>query len=370
VPALRGGATEKAWHEIAKSFAGLGHSVTFISRRWQGLANSEEQEGIRHIRVQGFDHTAHTLFNLVLDFIWGLRVARVLPRGDIVICNTVTLPAWLGPFKRPAGLVAVMIGRIPKGQARFYRNVARIYVPSVATAALISPPWASARTRVIGYPIDWSKLSKSSHQSGSPVTIGFVGRLHPEKGIGLLVKAACLIAARGGLPHWSLKIVGPASVVDGGGGQEWLSALRAESQSTLGDRVEWLPPEFDPARLAFVYGGLDVFCYPSLAEKGETFGVSVAEAMAARCAVVVSKLSCFSELVAEGETGLVFDHAAADADMLLANCLDRLIREAGFRNELANRGQLHARRFDTAEVSQRILEDLSLLTGAGTEKGE
>jgi hypothetical protein len=35
------------------------------------------------------------------------------------------------------------------------------------------------------------------------------------------------------------------------------------------------------------------------------------------------------------------------------------------RGDLALRGQRHARRFDYPEVSRVILEDLSLLTGAG-----
>jgi glycosyltransferase involved in cell wall biosynthesis len=132
--------------------------------------------------------------------------------------------------------------------------------------------------------------------------------------------------------------------------------------------VEWLPPEFDPVKLANVYGGMDIFCYPSVAEKGETFGVSVAEAMAARCAAVVSALECFSDLVTHDQTGLVFDHAAPDADRLLADCIGRLLAEEGMRRALALSGQQHVRRFDYPEVSRSILSDLSLLTGAGGEK--
>src|ERR1019366_1136376 len=115
----------------------------------------------------------------------------------------------------------------------------------------------------------------------------------------------------------------------GGGGAGWASALRKEAEAALGGRVEWLPPEYDPERLARLYGGLDIFCYPSLAEKGETFGVAVAEAMASRCAAVVSRLGCFGDLVADGQTCLVFDHAAADADRLLADFLRPPAGDAG-----------------------------------------
>jgi glycosyltransferase involved in cell wall biosynthesis len=365
VPAVSGGATEKTWHGLAGIFASSGHSVTLVSRGWPKLAPAETVAGVRHIRLPGFNHTRSLPLNLFLDLIWGFRVARALPTGDVVICNTVTLPAWLHRARPRAGIVAVMIGRAPKGQVRLYGGVARIYAPSSFIARQIGPRWASDRTRVTGYPIDWPLLARSGGRSGSTVTVGYVGRLHPEKGIELLVRAASRLAGRADLPPWRLRIAGPAAVGEGGGGEAWAQALRADASAALGGRVEWLPPEFDAERLAQLYGGMDVFCYPSLAEKGETFGVAVAEAMAAGCAAVVSALGCFSDLVTDGGTGLVFNHAAADADRLLADCLGRLVADAGMRGDLALRGQRHARRFDYPGVSRVILEDLSLLTGAG-----
>jgi glycosyltransferase involved in cell wall biosynthesis len=361
VPAIRGGASEKAWHGLAKIFAAKGHDVTFVSRIVPGLAASERVDNVLQIRIPGFDHTRWLPVNLLLDLIWGIRAARVLPPGDAVICNSVTLPVWLGQFHRAAGRVAVMMGRVPKGQVRFYRNVARIYAPSAAVARRIKPRWATDRTRIMGYPIDWPLHSGASAQSGSPVTIGFVGRLHPEKGISVLIKAARRLATRADLPEWRLQIVGPGSIAEGGGGDIWMAALKKEA-APLGGRVEWLGPEFDTVRLASLFGGMDIFCYPSLAKQGETFGVAVAEAMAARCAVVVSGLACFSELVADGRTGLVFDHTAEAPDENLADCLGRLIMDVGLREGLASRGHQHSRKFDYSEVAEFILDDLAHVT--------
>jgi glycosyltransferase involved in cell wall biosynthesis len=244
--------------------------------------------------------------------------------------------------------------------------VSRIYAPSSFVAGQIRAKWASARTRVIGYPIDWQMHADSAGKAAAPVTIGFVGRLHPEKGLAVLVQAVCLLAGRQGLPEWRLRIVGPASVAEGGGGEPWVATLRKEA-GARGVRVEWLGPVFDSDRLADLYGGFDIFCYPSLADKGETFGVAVAEAMAAGCAVVVSALGCFGDLITDGQTGLVFDHAARDPAERLADCIGRLIADEELRRGLAERGQQHARRFDYAEVSRRVLGDLALLTGAGAQ---
>ena len=364
VPALKGGATERSWYGLAKCFAAAGHSVTFVSRSHPSLAASETEDGVNHVRLPGFDHTRSLPANLALDAIWGIRVARALPEADVVICNTITLPVWLRLVKPAAGKVAVMIGRTPKGQVSFYWGVARIYVPSTYTAGQLRPAWASRRTKAVGNPIDWPLHARSAAQLGTPVTFGFIGRLHPEKGIALLIRAACLLADRVGLPEWRLRIVGPSDVGQGGGGDEWLLSLKRESAAALGHRVEWMGPEFDPERLARQFGGLDVFCYPSLAEKGETFGVSVAEAMAARCAVVVSALGCFSDLVTDGQTGLVFNHRAEHPEKLLADCMELLVADPDRRKDIAQRGQQHARRYDFPEVSQTILKDLALLSGA------
>jgi glycosyltransferase involved in cell wall biosynthesis len=368
VPAVKGGATEKIWLGLARIFAREGHGVTFISRKWPGVPDRETREGITHLRVAGFNHTRYLIFNLLLDFFWGLRVSAVLPEGDAVICNTIALPVWLKRYKPSAGAVCVMIGRAPKGQATFYGSVDRIYVPSSSIAAEVGSESAALRTRVTGYPIDWAAQVGAANQGGEPMTIGYVGRLHPEKGLAVFIEALKRLKSRDGLPAWRAKIVGPSSVNEGGGGEEWTEALRRDAAMSLGTQVEWVGPEYDPGRLASLYGSMDVFCYPSLAEKGETFGVAVAEAMAARCAVVVSGLSCFSDLVADGETGLVFDHTSRDSDTLLANCMERLVSNGKERHEIAGRGQERAKRFDYPEVSRQILADLAFLTGTGGEK--
>jgi glycosyltransferase involved in cell wall biosynthesis len=368
VPASRGGATERSWYGLATLFAAAGHAVTFISRQAPGLAADETARGVRHIRLPGFDHTRHLGINLLLDLVWGMRVRKALPPGDMVVCNTIALPALLGLARHGFGKVAVMIGRSPKGQVACYGRVDRIYVPSTSVAAQIGPGRAAGVTRVIGYPIDWGLLAAGARPPASPVTIGYVGRLHPEKGLGLLIEAVGILSARTDLPPWRVLITGPAAVGEGGGGEPWVRELMGRAEAEAAGRVRWMPPEFDPGRLARRYAEMDIFCYPSVALKGETFGVAVAEAMAAKCAVVVSALPCFADLVDDGETGLVFDQAAPDAGRLLAERIAGLVADPALRARLALNGQARAERFDFPAVSANILRDFALLTGTGAEK--
>ncbi len=362
VPPVLGGATEKIWFRLSADFAAAGHTVTFVSRNWPGFAARETIAGVTHLRVRGHDHTLSLALNLWHDFWWGVRVSRALPTADVTICNSPTLPAWLGRFCPRAGKVVAVVARMPKGQGRAYRRVDLILALSEAVAARLRAenPALAARIAMFPFPIDWAQHVRYAQKNPPPVpvTIGYIGRLHPEKGLRLLLAAAAQLATRADLPPWRIELTGPISVTAGGGGEAFREALLAEFGGALGDRLAFLPPEFDPEKLARRYGLLDVFCYPSLAEQGETFGVAVAEGMAAGCAPVVSGLACFQELVRDGETGLVFDHTAPDAAARLAATLAQLIADPKLRGEIAARAQSHARHFDFAECAQTVLADL------------
>ena len=368
VPPVQGGATEKIWHRLAQLFAAAGHEVTFVSRTWPGFAMRETVGGVAHLRLRGANHTRSLTLNLWHDFWWGVRVAHALPPADVVICNVVTLPVWLSRFKPSAGRVVAVVSRMPKGQGRVYGSVDLVFSLSAAVTAKlrVENPQLANRIVPFPYPIDWALHARAVAKSSppTPVTIGFIGRVHPEKGVRLLLAAARQLASRAGLPPWRLEIVGPVSVPSGGGGESFRDALIAEFGPALGPRLRFLDPEFDATKLARRYGVMDVFCYPSIAEHGETFGVAVAEAMAAACAPVVSALPCFNELVRAGDTGLIFDHTAPDADARLAELLARLVADSVLRREIGARAQAHVRRFDFAESARSVLAHLTPLTTA------
>lgn len=364
VPPVAGGATEKIWYRLSELIAAAGHDVTILSRRWPGFPHTETSAaGVKHLRLRGFAHTRFLPINLLLDFLWSVRVTCALPPADVTITNAVALPVWLRLLRPGVGRVAAVIARMPKGQAHFYGGVDLLLSLSAAvTARLVAEnPRLAPRIAPFPFPIDWS-LHAAAAARTTPLTIGYIGRLNPEKGLPLLLAAAAKLSARTDLPPWQLALLGPVAIPAGGGGQVWVEALRAQFAPVLGSRLTILPPEFDPAKLAEHYGRIDIFCYPSLAEQGETFGVAAAEAMAAGAAPVVSGLACFRDLVVHGETGLVFDHTAPDAAALLADSLARLLCDQPLRATLAARAQTHARRFDFAASALALLAVLETAT--------
>jgi len=366
VPPAAGGAMEKMWWMLASEFAARGHEVVSLSRRWPGWPDDEVRDGVRCLRLPGSAHTRRLSLNLLLDALWSLRLLRRLPPADILVTNNVLLPALASRLRPAAGRVVVNLNRMPKGQLRVYGRVARIQVPSTAVSDAVarSVPALVERVKIFPNVITCGPLAAARRPApvDAPLRIGYIGRIHPEKGLELLVLAAALLARQSDLPAWSLTLRGPVDIPRGGGGEPFLQRLRSLAAPLFDDgRLAFAPAEFDPAALASAYGALDLFAYPSLAASGETFGVSVAEAMASGAVPVVSDLACFTDLVTHGRNGLVFPRAASDPAAALAEALASLLRDPARRAALAATARRDAARCDLPAVADAMLEDFHTL---------
>jgi glycosyltransferase involved in cell wall biosynthesis len=316
VPPRRGGAVEKMWHRLGLEFAARGHRVTHVSRQCDGLPASERTEGVQHVRVAGFDQPRSALALKFCDLRYTLRAVRAAPAADVVVTNTFFAPLLL---RRAQGAICVDVARMPRGQLRLYRRAARFRANSsaVRAAILAELPSAASRVRVIPNPLPAAPARPVAWAAKSR-TILYAGRLHPEKGIELLLTAFVRVQAEGGLAGWRLVLAGPADVARGGGGEAWVEQLKTRFASPF---VEWRAPLFDHAALEALYEEAAVFAYPSLAERGETFGLAPLEAMAWGAVPVVSDLACFRDFVRHEESGLVFDHRSLDPAAALARAL-------------------------------------------------
>lgn len=366
VPPVLGGSTEKIWHRLAREFTAAGHTVTLVSRRWPGWPDVEtEPDGrLTHLRLHGCTHTRFLPLNLLLDFLWGLQVLWHLPAADVVVCNTVSLPVYLRRLKPRAGRVAVVLGRMPKGQNRAYFAVDSLLATSTAVADKIREENAALDSRIFKFPnpIDWSLHQRASVPDARPLTIGYIGRIHPEKGLEQLLDAAVLLRDRPGLSPWRVELVGPVAVPQGGGGEAYRDALLARYQPLLGERFTIHPPVYDAHTLATHYGRLAVFCYPSLAAKGEGLSIAPMEAMAAGAVAVVSQLDCYRDLIRPGENGFQFDQSRPDAVAQLTDILARLLQDEALRRRVAAQGQSDVRRHDYAETARVLLGEFARLT--------
>jgi len=370
VPPVAGGAMEKAWWRLGRLYAARGHAVTQISRRWPGQPDEEILDGVRHLRLPGFDHRRRLWQNLLLDALWGRRVLRALPPGDILVTNTVALPVVVRYLRPAAGRLVVNLNRFPKGQLRWYGRAARIQAASraIAEAATRQAPALADRIRLVPNPVEVSAIAAQQPASGrneGPIVIGYFGRLHPEKGLVRLVAAANRLRSTPGLPPWRLELRGPSSVPRGGGGDGFIQQLQTGGAALLAaDQLRIEPPIYEAEELHRAYHGLDIFCYPTLAEQGEALPIAVLEAMAAGRPVVVTDLDCFADHVTAEVSGLVVPRQGADPAGALAGALQRLIVDAALRQRLGGQARATVSALDDPAIADQHLADYEELIHA------
>ena len=356
VPTTMGGAVEKVWLNLAAEFASSGHEVVMISRAVGHLPREETMDGVVHRRVRGFDTPRSLVWLKFLDLIYSIRTLSVLPAADIVVTNTFWLPILLRDPSR--GQLYVHVARFPKGQMRFYGRAARLQAPSTAVVRAIKTqaPALSSKTAVIPNPAPPLVMTAPPKPFASREKILlFVGRLHPEKGVHLLVDAF-VAGARTIFADWRLMIVGPAEARLGGGGRTYLASLEKAAE-TVGTRVTFTGPIFEVARLETAFRDARLFVYPSLAERGESFGLAPLEAMTHGCAVLVSDLECFTDFVREEETGFIFDHRAIDPTAALGQKMQQLVEDESFLGRVAEEGYRRSSDYSVARVADSFLKD-------------
>lgn len=155
-----------------------------------------------------------------------------------------------------------------------------------------------------------------------------------------------------------LRIIGPQQENQGGGGEKYLRSLKSQAEKL---NIEFLEPIFDVDKLAEAYRQADIFCYPSLAEKGESFGVAPLEAMASGLVPVVSDLSCFRDFIDEGKTGYFFDHRSSDAAKNLSEALTSLIINPEKTNQMSVKASQKASKFSYEQIASIYLSDFEKL---------
>ena len=152
VPPIMGGALEKVGLALANEFVRRGHEVLIVSRAVPQFPRSETRDGVKFVRVPGFDTPRWLVWLKFLDLVYSIRVLSVLPAADIIITHTFWLPILLRTSKR--GKVYVHVGRYPKGQMRLYRHVSRLQAPTqaVARAIAVEVPDLESKISVVPYP--------------------------------------------------------------------------------------------------------------------------------------------------------------------------------------------------------------------------
>jgi glycogen(starch) synthase len=187
--------------------------------------------------------------------------------------------------------------------------------------------------------------------SADPPRLLFVGRLEARKGIDTLLESAAALAATGA--SFELRIVGDDSLVGPSGRTYREDFERAHPE--LAGTVRFLGRVGDEA-LRHEYMTCDVFVAPS---RFESFGLILLEAMMFAKPVVASDIGGMTEIVGDGESGLLVPPDDVDA---LTDTLGSLVRSPELRESIGRGGRAAYEASFTlermAEEAERFYEEL------------
>jgi len=218
-----------------------------------------------------------------------------------------------------------------------FENAGRVVVLGRIWADFVARRAPAAAGRIDIVPNAAPAPSARHIGGGDRVHILFLGRLGKRKGVPQLIAA---LEHMGDLPGWRATIAGDGEVEET---REQIARLG------LAGRVD-LPGWVDPDDVARLIATADILTLPSFAEN---LPVSVIEGMAAGLAVVTTPVGAVSDIVRDGESGLLV--APGDVEALTV-ALTTLTVDEQLRARLGHAArQVHRERLDPEPFAAALI---------------
>jgi len=331
ISSMNVGGAERQASALCNHWAGQGHDVLLVIHRG-GASHYPLHPSIRQrvIPATGLGALAH-IRSLVRDERPGVAISFI----NTMNVKLVLALLWTGvpvviSERSVLSSLSLAGGRLRAG---IFALLRRVFYP-FARALVVQSRMVADEARKLRLSRNVQVISNASFPA--PVsnlvrdgkTVLAVGRLGPEKGHDVLVRAFALVAAQ--YPGWRVKIVGTGPC----------SAMLKDLARRLGvqDRVDFAPVMRDiwPA-----YQAAEIFVLPS---RLEGFPNVLVEAMRAGCAVVISDCpGAGTEIISDGQDGLVF---RTDDAQGLAERLAELMADPRKRAAMGERARKSVTRYD------------------------
>ena len=237
---------------------------------------------------------------------------------------------WVSAGTRALGLL----------ERRRLRRFRHVFATSQAAAQFAQRTFR-VPTHVLGNPVDVTRFPPATGPvpADRPVRIVFLGRLVPRKGPRELLDAVVAMARAGTRNPWTLTIAGRGPLHDE------LAATVAREGLTGVDLPGFVAEEDKAALLA----DADVVALPSTG--GESFGISVVEALAAARGVVLAGDNPGYRTTMAGLERQLLDPADTAT---FARVLGRWVDDPQGRAAIARRQRAAAARFDTPRIADEV----------------
>ncbi len=244
----------------------------------------------------------------------------------------------------------ILHAALPILQSALEKISARIAVSEAARTTLVEHLGGDAVLIPNGVSVRrYEKADPLPGWPGQGGAIGFLGRMdEPRKGLPILLRAFETLGPQ--RPGLRLLIAGPGD----------LEEAAARVPAPLRDRVVLLGQVSDADKVR-AYHSVDVFCAPNTG--GESFGIVLAEAMAAGLPIVASDLDAFRTVLRDGRAGELFETGDAGD---LARAVGRLLDDPERRATLSAAASAAVRAYDWPAVARDVVEVYeTVLPGTG-----
>ena len=344
--------------DLAEYFMAKGHEVSVLTPAIEDeFLPSWVQSSGRPLAIPYNGAVARVSFGPVAT----LRVRKWISEGDFdllhlhepAIPSLSLLACWaaegpmVGTFHATAPRQKAIFAVGPILEPAIEKLSARIAVSEMARETLTEHLATNAIVIPNGINHGFFKEAKPNPEwMGS--SIGFVGRFdEPRKGLDILIKAIPEIVKAN--PNLRIIVAGPGESED---------VLKGVEQS-IRNRFVFLGrvSDDDKARLL---KSVDLYVAPNTG--GESFGIILAEAMAAGTAVAASDLPAFRAVLNDGKAGAMFINEDSQD---LARVVNNLLLNRELKVALGNSGQEWSKRYDWESVAHQIENVYGMVTSTG-----
>lgn len=260
-----------------------------------------------------------------------------IPSLSLLACSIAEGP-MVGTFHAAAPRQKVAFAIAPLLEPVIEKLRARIAVSEVARETLTVHLDTDAVVIPNGIDVAFFAKAEKNAEWQREFTIGFLGRFdEPRKGLNVLLDALPEIAKA--IPNVRILIAGPG---------EGLSIMQNVSPS-LRNRLTFLG-RLDEAEKASFFKSIDLYLAPNTG--GESFGIILAEAMAAGVPILASDLPAFINVLGSGRYGINFRTGNSQE---LAREVIRIASNAKLRAELGGSAREGASQFDWNTVGPEVM---------------
>lgn len=225
-------------------------------------------------------------------------------------------------------------------ERRAFRRVAAAYACSESVREVLRAKGFAKPAPIIPFGVNTEAFrprSVGAERSDRTLTIGFVGRMLPGKGLNVLAEALAKLKGE----DWKLLVVGE--------GPEREGFERRLSDAGLRDRAEFTGA-VNFALVPAYFQQMDLLVIPTETTRRirEQFGRVIVEAMASGVPVVGSTCGAIPEVI--GDAGSVFPEGNAPA---LTGALRRLLSDEGLRERMSAAGLARVDQYSWDRVAEK-----------------